>query len=102
MFSGRGCCVAFASDVLSFVFVHDSVGLREDSSVVAEVQEADGVDEEEHEEMPEDLSHLDPATQQYHVKLRAAWLMIAGTTLVLIFSGEHDEWGSRSGTTTKN
>ncbi|CAM9392982.1 unnamed protein product [Sphacelaria rigidula] len=77
----------FVSGVAKFMMEKTPNGRHtEDSSVVAEVQEADGVDEEEHEEMPEDLSHLDPATQQYHVKLRAAWLMIAGTTLVLIFS----------------
>lgn len=50
--------------------------------------EGEDTDEEEHEEMPEDLSHLDPQTQQFHVKMRAAWLMIVGTTLVLVFSGE--------------
>lgn len=38
--------------------------------------------------MPEDLVDLDPATQQYHVQIRAAWLMFVGTALVLIFSGE--------------
>ncbi|CAN0277416.1 unnamed protein product, partial [Laminaria digitata] len=36
--------------------------------------------------MPEDLVHLDPHIQQYHVKMRAAWLMSIGTALVLIFS----------------
>lgn len=38
--------------------------------------------------MPEDLAHLDPHVQQYHVKMRSAWLMTVGTALVLIFSGE--------------
>lgn len=65
------------------------------------MEEADDVDEEEHEEMPEDLSHLDPATQQYHVKLRSLWLMTAGTALVLTFSGEQHEWSSCSATTTE-
>lgn len=37
--------------------------------------------------MPEDLADLDPDTQQFHVKMRAAYLMALGTTLVLIFSG---------------
>lgn len=38
-------------------------------------------------QMPEDLAHLDPDTQQFHVKIRAAYLMAVGTALVLIFSG---------------
>ena len=37
--------------------------------------------------MPEDLADLDPETQQFHVKMRAAKLMFLGTALVLIFSG---------------
>lgn len=37
--------------------------------------------------MPEDLADLDPETQQFHVKMRAAYLMALGTALVLIFSG---------------
>ncbi|CAN0036010.1 unnamed protein product [Ectocarpus fasciculatus] len=49
-------------------------------------EEADGGDSEEHEEMPEDLAHLKPEEQQYHVKMRAAYLMTVGTALVLIFS----------------
>ncbi|CAM9827362.1 unnamed protein product, partial [Ectocarpus sp. 12 AP-2014] len=47
---------------------------------------ADNGDSEEHEEMPEDLAHLKPEEQQYHVKMRAAYLMTVGTALVLIFS----------------
>lgn len=38
-------------------------------------------------QMPEDLAHLDPETQQFHVKMRAAYLMTVGTALVLIFAG---------------
>lgn len=38
--------------------------------------------------MPEDLAHLDPQTQQFYIKVRAAWMMSLGTALVLIFSGE--------------
>lgn len=38
--------------------------------------------------MPEDLAHLDPETQQFHVKMRAAYLMTVGTALVLIFAGK--------------
>lgn len=38
--------------------------------------------------MPEDLAHLKPEEQQYHVKMRAAYLMTVGTALVLIFSGK--------------
>lgn len=38
-------------------------------------------------QMPEDLADLDPDTQQFHVKMRAAYLMTLGTALVLIFSG---------------
>lgn len=37
--------------------------------------------------MPDDLADLDPDTQQFHVKMRAAYLMALGTALVLIFSG---------------
>ncbi|CAN0420200.1 unnamed protein product [Pylaiella littoralis] len=52
----------------------------------AHEEEPDDGDEEEHEEMPEDLVHLDPDTQQFQVKMRAAYLMTAGTALVLIFA----------------
>lgn len=38
-------------------------------------------------QMPEDLADLDPDTQQFHVKMRAAYLMALGTALVLVFSG---------------
>lgn len=44
------------------------------------------------QQMPEDLVHLDPHIQQYHVKMRAAWLMTIGTALVLIFSGEAGDY----------
>lgn len=58
-------------------------------AVVLNVEEGEGdADHGEHEEMPEDLANLDPHIQQFHVKRRAAWLMFAGTALVLIFAGE--------------
>lgn len=39
-------------------------------------------------QMPEDLADLDPETQQFHVKMRAAYLMTLGTALVLTFAGK--------------
>lgn len=78
-------CVGFLAHV-ECVFARDATPPTTDVEAGNDVD-----DEEEHEEMPEDLSHLDPQTQQYYVKMRAAWLMIVGTTLVLVFSGE-DCW----------
>jgi Ca2+/Na+ antiporter len=42
--------------------------------------------EDEEEEMPEDLAHLSPEEQQQRLKMRAAYYLIIGTGLVIIFS----------------
>eukprot|EP00904_Undaria_pinnatifida_P012665 jgi/Undpi1/8529/HiC_scaffold_25.g10996.m1 len=76
----------FVTGVAKFVLEKAPNGNHSDANVLpVEGEDVDG-DKEEHEEMPEDLVHLDPHIQQYHVKMRAAWLMSIGTALVLIFS----------------
>lgn len=62
----------------------------------------DGDDEEEEDEaVPEDLAHLSIAEQQRKIKIRAAYMMFIGTTLVLIFSDPMvdvlSEVGARTG-----
>lgn len=76
----------FVTGVAKFVLEKTPNGRHTEPTSVTTDVEGEDTDEEEHEEMPEDLSHLDPQTQQFHVKMRAAWLMIVGTTLVLVFS----------------
>eukprot|EP00049_Salpingoeca_infusionum_P026725 m.27542 g.27542 ORF g.27542 m.27542 type:complete len:576 (+) comp8937_c1_seq2:50-1777(+) len=48
--------------------------------------EAPDSDEEEEEDVPEDLQHLDPKAQQRAVLLRSCWMMLLGTVTVLLFS----------------
>ncbi|CAM9673057.1 unnamed protein product [Scytosiphon promiscuus] len=75
----------FVTGVAKFVLEKSPNGTTSAPPAVVGEETDDG-DDEEHEEMPEDLAHLDPDTQQFHVKIRAAYLMAAGTALVLIFS----------------
>ena len=48
--------------------------------------DASDEDDEEEEEIPDDLKNLSPKQQMFRIKLRSAWQMALGTTLVLIFS----------------
>lgn len=43
-------------------------------------------EEEEEEEMPEDLRDLPWEKQQFRLKLRSCYMMMAGTALILIFA----------------
>ncbi|CEM26641.1 unnamed protein product [Vitrella brassicaformis CCMP3155] len=52
---------------------------------VEEQDEEEGEDEEE-ESIPDDLAHLSPEQQQLRIKIRAAYMMLVGTALVLLFS----------------
>jgi hypothetical protein len=64
---------------------HDLVSPVSASAGRAAPQAEEGEDEEE-AEMPDDLTDLSPEEQQYRVKVRAAYLMAVGTSLVLLFS----------------
>ena len=50
------------------------------------VDEKDGEDEEEEEQVPDDLADLSPSEQQTRIKIRSAYMMGLGTFLVLLFS----------------
>ncbi|CBN73858.1 Putative sodium calcium exchanger [Ectocarpus siliculosus] len=76
----------FVTGVAKFVLEKSPTGTISSPPPAAIDEAADDGDSEEHEEMPEDLAHLKPEEQQYHVKMRAAYLMTVGTALVLIFS----------------
>jgi hypothetical protein len=55
----------------------------------ADLEAGDGDEEnpeDEEEEMPEDLAHLSPEEQQHRLKMRAAYYLIIGTGLVILFS----------------
>lgn len=54
--------------------------------VPATADNTEDEEEEEEEEVPEDLAHLSIHEQQRKIKMRAAYQMFVGTTLVLIFS----------------
>jgi len=43
-------------------------------------------DDDEAEDVPEELKHLSPEEQQTRIKLKAAWMCLTGTVLVVIFS----------------
>lgn len=52
----------------------------------ADLEEGEGNEGEEEDEMPEDLAHLSPEEQQQRLKMRAAYYLIIGTGLVIFFS----------------
>lgn len=55
-------------------------------SGLSDVEAGEENAEEEEEEMPVDLAHLSPKEQQQRLKMRAAYYLIIGTGLVIIFS----------------
>eukprot|EP00752_Nemacystus_decipiens_P007995 g7143.t1 len=76
----------FVTGVAKFVLEKKPNNGASSAPPAAVDEETNEGDLEEHEEMPEDLADLDPDTQQFHVKMRAAYLMVLGTALVLTFS----------------
>ncbi|CAM9123473.1 unnamed protein product [Discosporangium mesarthrocarpum] len=74
----------FVEGVAKYIEKENNGGKREVTPAAAE--ETGEADEEEHEELPEDLKDLDADTQQFRIKMRALWMMVLGTALVLIFS----------------
>lgn len=65
--------------------VNDEVALVEEAPLDDDDND-DNDDEEEEEEVPEDLAHLSADQQMFRIKVRAAWQMIVGTFVVLLFS----------------
>ncbi|CAN0014694.1 unnamed protein product [Ascophyllum nodosum] len=86
--SGRIDFEEFLHGVTKFVLEKAPNGNSRDAEPAAGSEEAEESmeDNEEHEEIPKDLEHLDPRTQQFRIKIRSLWLMAVGTTLVLTFS----------------
>ncbi|CAM9345556.1 unnamed protein product [Choristocarpus tenellus] len=77
----------FVSGVAKFVIQKRNQSEEEEADgYSATVEEVGEVDDEEHEEIPEDLVDLDPDTQQFRIKIRALWMVAIGSLLVLIFS----------------
>jgi len=58
-----------------------------DSLQIATSQASAAEDDDEEEDiMPDDLAELSPEDQQKRIKMRSAWMMLLGTSLVLLFS----------------
>eukprot|EP00123_Amoebidium_parasiticum_P001141 comp12181_c0_seq1/m.6937 comp12181_c0_seq1/g.6937 ORF comp12181_c0_seq1/g.6937 comp12181_c0_seq1/m.6937 type:complete len:583 (-) comp12181_c0_seq1:478-2226(-) len=82
--SGRVNFDEFVAAMPTFILERVESRLPKGHAVIAEAP--DEVEEEDEEEIPEDLAHLDPHKMMRAVKFRAFWQMALGTILVLIFS----------------
>mmetsp|Transcript_5711 Transcript_5711/g.13891 ORF Transcript_5711/g.13891 Transcript_5711/m.13891 type:complete len:279 (+) Transcript_5711:894-1730(+) len=91
--AGRACMDA--STLLSCVDPSDDVDSPRDNPFD---DQAEGDEDDEEEEVPEDLKYLSPEKQQFQIKLRAAYKMAFGTLLVLVFSDPAVEVLSAIGT----
>lgn len=77
----------FVTGVAKLLTGEETIGQSDETEEATAGTIVDGEGEgEEEEEVPEDLTHLTPEQQQFRIKLRALWMMAAGTSLVLIFS----------------
>lgn len=70
--------------------VHTEPGAEGEDAHTAE-------EEEEEEEMPEDLRDLPWEKQQFRLKLRSCYMMMAGTALILIFAVRASYWYEMDG-----
>jgi hypothetical protein len=85
----------FVCGVIRYINTHQQVlegtkekGIEHLRLASADLEEGgeEGEGEGEEDEMPEDLAHLSPEEQQRRLKMRAAYYLAIGTTLVIIFS----------------
>ena len=78
----------FVKGVAEFVMIH---GIRKEnfSETIERTATEDKTAEdeaEEEEEMPDDLKDLTPSQQQFRIRIRAAWMLLFGTAIVLLIS----------------
>eukprot|EP00916_Digyalum_oweni_P015940 GHVL01026159.1.p1 GENE.GHVL01026159.1~~GHVL01026159.1.p1 ORF type:complete len:558 (-),score=105.83 GHVL01026159.1:995-2668(-) len=84
--SGNVDFIEFCQILLDYCVNHDDKIRTKNLEMRKSTLDMSDEDDDEDEEVPDDLAHLSPKQQQSRIKMRAAYMLMIGTALVLLIS----------------